>query len=53
MKKSKHHDERPAVCPRCGYDLHGTIDTWTDACPLTGVCSECGLEFIWSEILCP
>lgn len=42
-----------AACPRCGYDLRGAIDTWTDSCPLINTCSECGLEFNWSEILRP
>lgn len=45
--------EHFARCPRCGYDLRGAIDTWTDSCPLISTCSECGLEFIWSEVLCP
>lgn len=40
-------------CPRCGYDFTGTRSTWTDSCPLHGTCSECGLEFDWSEVLNP
>lgn len=39
------------VCPRCGYDLSGTIDTWSDSCPLTGRCTECGLDFRWYDIM--
>jgi len=40
-------------CPRCGYDQRGQIATWAESCPLKGVCAECGLTFIWSEMLCP
>lgn len=44
-------------CPRCGYDQRGVLDTWPDAdppaCPLTGVCSECGLTFAWGDVLVP
>ncbi len=39
------------ICPRCGYDLRGAVQTWTDACPLAGRCAECGLEFSWREVL--
>ena len=39
-----------ARCPRCGYDLHGAIGSWREACPLSGTCVECGLEFRWKEI---
>ena len=42
-----------AACPRCGYELRGIVDSWTESCPLLGVCSECGLEFKWSEVFCP
>jgi hypothetical protein len=38
------------ACPRCGYDLSGTIATWADSCPLAGLCSECGLEFDWADV---
>jgi hypothetical protein len=41
------------LCPRCGYDLSGTCDSWKDACPLSGVCTECGLELAWSDVLDP
>jgi len=46
-------DPRPARCPRCGYDLRGTIDSWGQQCPLNGRCTECGLAFEWSEVMCP
>ena len=39
------------TCPRCGYDLSGIVASWTDSCPLTGICSECGVRFRWSEVL--
>ncbi len=42
-----------ARCPRCGYDLRGTIGTWADQCPLHGTCTECGLQFVWAEVLHP
>ena len=38
-------------CPRCGYDLRGAIETWKHECPINGVCTECGLEFEWAELL--
>ncbi len=37
-------------CPRCGYDVSGVISTWKESCPVRGRCSECGLEFEWSEM---
>ncbi len=40
-------------CPRCGYDLRGAIGTWTEQCPLHGTCAECGLQFVWAEVLHP
>ncbi|MGH7132877.1 MAG: hypothetical protein ACREJO_13125 [Phycisphaerales bacterium] len=43
----------PHDCPRCGYDQSGLAVTWTDRCPLKGVCSECGLEFAWVDVLRP
>lgn len=39
------------ACPRCGYDLSGVVDSWTEQCPVQGVCSECGLEFGWKFVL--
>ncbi len=42
-------------CPRCGYDQSGAIASWNHteslSCPLTGTCSECGLEFHWYDVL--
>lgn len=38
-------------CPRCGYDQRGTISNWNENCPLKGVCTECGLEFQWRDVL--
>lgn len=40
-------------CPRCGYDLRGIMETWKNACDLQGICSECGLEFEWGNVLDP
>jgi hypothetical protein len=40
-------------CPRCGYDLRGTVTLWRQDCPMTGTCTECGLEFEWAELLNP
>ncbi len=44
--------KRP-FCPRCNYDLGGTIGLWEEegCCPLLGKCSECGLDFEWSLVL--
>lgn len=42
-----------ARCPRCGYDQRGAVESWADACPMNGVCTECGLEFEWRELLNP
>lgn len=39
------------TCPRCAYDLSGVVESWTDSCPLGGVCSECGLTFRWFDVL--
>lgn len=41
----------PVACPRCGYDLRGVVATWRNTCPLEGVCTECGLDFRWTELL--
>ncbi|MCZ6834722.1 MAG: hypothetical protein O7G85_03015 [Planctomycetota bacterium] len=38
-------------CPRCGYDQRGVVESWKDACPLKGLCSECGLEIEFAELL--
>jgi hypothetical protein len=39
-----------ARCPRCGYDLRGTVATWDGTCPISGTCTECGLFFEWAEL---
>jgi hypothetical protein len=36
-------------CPRCGYDLSGEVATWTETCPLTGICPECGFRIDWGR----
>jgi hypothetical protein len=41
------------ICPRCGYDQTGIIDTWTDSCPTEGVCTECGDTLDWSLVFDP
>ena len=53
MKENRKSNELLAACPRCGYELRGIVDSWTESCPLLGVCSECGLDFNWSEVLHP
>lgn len=40
-----------ARCPRCGYDLRGAMELWCESCPIFGVCSECGLNFEWADLL--
>ncbi len=47
------HQAKTVSCPRCGYDQRGVVESWADACPTTGVCTECGLEFEWRELLNP
>ncbi len=45
---------KPAyICPKCGYDQSGMIDSWTDRCPVRGRCAECGLEFAWADVFYP
>lgn len=45
---------RPAICPRCGYDLAGAVTAWgSDSCPMKGLCSECGHAFEWADVLAP
>ncbi len=39
-----------AECPRCGYNLDGTVSTWSKQCPIRGRCNECGLEFDWHRV---
>lgn len=45
--------EPASACPRCGYDQSGVVVSWADRCPLGGVCSECGLDFSWRDVLSP
>lgn len=40
-------------CPRCGYDLSGTVNAWKESCELRGTCSECGYEYAWADVLRP
>lgn len=44
-------------CPRCDYDLSGEVSRWNHAesegCPLTGTCTECGLNIDWKFVLVP
>ena len=47
------HGQAEPMCPRCGYDLSGQVRTWTDACPLAGVCTECGFEVEYRFVLNP
>lgn len=42
---------RQPLCPRCRYDLAGVVASWRSACPCAGVCSECGLDFLWPDLL--
>ena len=42
---------RGILCPKCSYDLRGTMGDWSRACPLRGVCPECGLQFEWAEMI--
>jgi hypothetical protein len=54
MTPMHEHDQRvSARCPRCDYDQRGVIATWTNQCPLQGICAECGLKFEWREVLNP
>ncbi len=48
-----HAPEASPECPRCGYDLRGETDRWTDACPLESICPECGLRVNWSFMFGP
>jgi hypothetical protein len=41
------------LCPRCGYDQSGAVASWEVVCPVRGVCSECGLDFEWGDMLDP
>jgi hypothetical protein len=46
-------DRKSTCCPRCDYDMRGLVGSWSDACPLEGTCSECGLSFHWRDVLHP
>jgi hypothetical protein len=41
------------ACPRCAYDLTGSVTSWTLSCPTRGLCPECGLPFEWPDLLSP
>jgi hypothetical protein len=43
-------DRPPPSCPRCDYDLAGEVATWTQQCPLTSRCPECGLDVRWTSV---
>lgn len=53
MDVKQHHSSHNYPCPRCGYDLSGVVDSWTEQCPVEGVCSECGLKLKWRNLLDP
>ncbi|MCA9312285.1 MAG: hypothetical protein KDA21_13810, partial [Phycisphaerales bacterium] len=53
MADSGPETRRVLRCPRCGYDLTGTPPTWQDACPIAGLCSECGVTFEWGDLFNP
>ncbi len=38
-------------CPACAYDLSGIAESWREACPLRGVCPECGGSLDWRALL--
>jgi len=47
-------DQSPTLtCPRCGYDQAGQAARFTDSCPLSGLCTECGLTFAWADVYFP
>lgn len=51
-RAAKGEPVRQAIeCPRCGYDVTGTMSLWTESCPLEGRCTECGYEYQWAEVL--
>lgn len=45
--------EPQPICPKCGYDQSGAIETWKTQCPVDGTCPECGLEFEWADVMNP
>lgn len=44
-------DPRLPRCPRCSYDLRGALAARALSQMTTGTCSECGLQFLWTEVL--
>lgn len=42
---------RRACCPLCQYDLRAYPSTWSDRCPVFGLCPECGRRFRWGKVL--
>jgi hypothetical protein len=54
---SDERENQRLACPRCGYDLAGQADATRAAnggrLEGGGVCSECGLEFEWADVLDP
>lgn len=42
-------------CPLCGYDQEGALAAFRDAAawPMRGRCSECGLDWLWGDLLHP
>lgn len=47
------HGPIQPACPRCGYDQSGAVAAWVEACPVKGLCTECGARFRWSSVLAP
>lgn len=50
---TRNQQHRSPGCPRCGYELAGTMKAWTDRCPLQMPCSECGYQMNLSLVLGP
>lgn len=44
-----HAGDRAPRCAQCRYDLSGAPPAWTQWCPLTGTCPECGAAFTWKD----
>lgn len=45
--------EHKPICIGCEYDQSGEIAAWTDRCPIEGQCPECGMGFLWAQMLNP
>ncbi len=43
-------DTPPLLCPRCSYDLTGQSEKRSGD---DGTCAECGITFLWREVLDP